>query len=159
MPTFYIDGQSLGNEQIGQPRKASLAIAFRWEGTPPETPHVRVVSEEIGDKTNNEAEYHALIRLLSLLRSHSTVKGVIGQGIGEVRICSDSEVLVRQMNGEYRVKEDRLRKLKSEAERLRDELGSVRLEKIPRDENLAGLWIEGKIRGVQVQPEKFLLGV
>jgi ribonuclease HI len=160
MPTFYIDGQSIGNEKIGQPRKARIAMAFRWEGTPPEAPHVRVVSEDMGDKTNNEAEYHALISLLSNLRSHLTGgQGGILRSTGETRICSDSELLVKQVSGEYKVKEERLRKLRDEAKRLLDELDSVRLEWVPREENLAGLWLEGRIRGVQVPPERFLLGL
>ena len=160
MPMFYIDGQSIGNEKSGQARKAKIAIAFRWEGAAPEAPHVKVVSEDVGDKTNNEAEYHALIRLLSIMESHLTVgQGGISRSMGEVRICSDSELLVKQVSGEYKVKEDRLRKLRDEAKRLLDGMRSVRLEWVPREENLAGLWLEGKIRAVQVQPEQFLLGM
>ena len=160
MPTFYIDGQSIGNEKRGQTRRARIVIAFRWEGTAPEAPHVRVVSEDMGDKTNNEAEYHALIRLLSILESHLAVgERDISRSMGNVRICSDSELLVKQVSGEYKVKEDRLRRLRDEAKRLLDGVRSVRLEWVPREENLAGLWLEGKIRAVQVQPEQFLLGM
>ena len=160
MPMFYIDGQSIGNQQKGLPRKARIAIAFRWEGVAPEAAHVRVVSEDIGDKTNNEAEYHALVRLLSIIESHFvTGKGDIPRSMGNVRICSDSELLVKQVSGEYKVKEDRLRKLRDEVKLLLDGMESVRLESVPREENLAGLWLEGKIRAVQVRPEQFLLGM
>ncbi len=160
MPTFYIDGQSIGNEKAGQPRKARIALALRWEGTAPEAPPVRVVSEELGDKTNNEAEYHALLQLLSIIRDHLPGrKAGDPRRLGDVKICSDSELLVKQMNGEYTVKEERLKRLRDEATQLIDGLESVRLEWIPREENLAGLWIEGKIRAIQVRPEQFLLGM
>jgi ribonuclease HI len=159
MTTFYVDGQSIGNENVGQPRKARTALAFRWEGTAPEAPHVRVVSEELGDKTNNEAEYHALIRLLSILRDHLPRRGGELRKMGEVKICSDSELLVKQMKGEYKVKEERLKQLRDEAKQMIEEMESVRLEWISRDENLAGLWLEGKIRAIQVRPNQFLLGM
>ncbi len=159
MPTFYVDGQSIGNERIGQPRKARIAIAFRWEGTAPEAPHVRVVSQEIGDKTNNEAEYNALINLLTMLKNHLAGKDGSLRSMGQVKICSDSELLVKQLNGEYKVKEERLRKLRDDAKLMLDEFESARMEWIPREENLAGLWLEGKIRAIQVQPEQFLRGM
>ncbi len=159
MTTFYIDGQSLGNENAGQPRKARTALAFRWEGTAPEAPHVRVVSEELGDKTNNEAEYHALLQLLSILRDHLPRRDGDLRTMGDVKICSDSELLVKQVNGEYKVREERLKKLRDGAKQMIDEVESVALEWIPRDENLAGLWLEGKIRAIQVRPEQFLLGM
>jgi len=160
MPTFYIDGQSIGNEKVGQPRKARIALAFRGEGTALESPRVRVFSEEVGDKTNNEAEYHALLQLLSIMRSHSVGgKGSTLPSLGDVKICSDSELLVKQVKGEYRVKEERLSKLREEAKKLIDGMESVRLEWIPREENIAGLWLEGKIRATQVRPEQFLSGM
>jgi len=71
-------------------------------------------------------------------------------------VYSDSEVLVKQLSGEYKVKEERLRKLWEEAKELMNELGSVHVEHVRREENLAGLWLEGKIRGREMEPEEFL---
>ena len=155
MLTFYIDGQSVGNEKIGSPRKAKLVIAFRPEIRAAETTP-RILSEDIGDRTNNEAEYDALLRLLSIL---SAGTGADRRTEGGVRIYSDSEVLVKQLNGEYKVREDRLRELRDSARKLMKELGSIHVEKVPREENLAGLWLEGKIAGRKVKPDEFLLGL
>jgi len=155
VPTFYIDGQSVGNERPDSPRKARIAIAHRPDGSPRYFASTRIVTEEIGDRTNNEAEYHALLRLLKLLaiRIKSGHPQVADEGI---LVYSDSEVLVKQLSGEYKVKEERLRKLWEEAKELMNELGSVHVEHVRREENLAGLWLEGKIRGREMEPEEFL---
>ncbi len=153
--TFYIDGQSVGNERPDFPRRARIAIAHRPEGPPQYFAPTRIVTEEIGDRTNNEAEYHALLRLLKLLaiRIKSGHPQVADEGIW---VYSDSEVLVKQLSGDYKVKEERLRRLWEEAKDLIDELGSVHVEHVPREENLAGLWLEGKIKGREMVPEEFL---
>ncbi len=155
MATFYIDGQSVGNERPDFPRRARIAIAHRPDGSPPYFTPTRIITEEIGDRTNNEAEYHALLRLLKLLanRIKSGHPQVADEGIW---VYSDSEVVVKQLNGEYRVKEERLRKLCEEAKELMNEIGSVRVENVPREENLAGLWLEGKVKGREMAPEEFL---
>ena len=157
MSTFYVDGQSIGNENPKLPRRARIAIAYRPDDSPRYS--TRIITEEIGDRTNNEAEYLALLRLLKLLAVH--VKAVpsrttASQGIW---IYSDSEVMVNQLNGDYKVKEDRLRKLWDEAKELVKDIGTVRLQKIPREENLAGLWLEGKLQGKEMAPEEFLSGL
>src|SRR5262249_17851564 len=125
------------------PRRARIAIAYRPDDSPRYS--TRIITEEIGDRTNNEAEYLALLRLLKLLAAHVKAApslNAAGQGIW---IYSDSEVMVNQLNGDYKVKEDRLRKLWYEAKELVKDIGVVRLQKIPREENLAGLWLEGKL--------------
>ena len=151
--TFYIDGQSVGNEQVALPRRARIAIAIRSE-LAGQGPTTLIVSEDIGDHTNNEAEYHALLRLLSLLSTK--IVGETAPPASGVRICSDSEVLVKQLSGEYKVREERLRKLRESARETMDNIGWVRLEWVPREENIAGLWLEGKIGGRRVQPEELL---
>ena len=149
----------MGNEKIGSPRFAKLAIAFRPE-VPSGEATPRIVSEEIGDRTNNEAEYHALLRLLAILSARPTGPSTSDRWaeIG-VRIYSDSELLVKQLNGEYKVREDRLRELRDSARELMDKLGSVHVEWVRREENLAGLWLEGKIVGRKVRPDELLSGL
>jgi len=63
-------------------------------------------SENIGPATNNEAEYQALIRALDISKKLNIYK---------INIFSDSELLVKQINLEYKVKNERLKKLHAEA--------------------------------------------
>ena len=158
LTVFYIDGQSIGNQLRGIPRKARTAVVYLPSPSPPfDHTQSRVISEEIGDKTNNEAEYHALLQLLSLLSAQwAGNDGKIPSQLGQVRIRSDSDLLVNQVNGEYRVKEERLKTLRGEARELIDKLGSIALEWVPREQNYAGLWLEGKWNGTRVEAEQFL---
>jgi ribonuclease HI len=154
--TIYIDGQSVGNERKDSARTARLAIALR-PSSKSGMSSTRIFSEEIGNRTNNEAEYLALLRLLSILSSKMIgTEGNIMHSVDQVRVCSDSELLVKQMSGEYQVREERLKELRRDAKELMDKMGVVRLEWVPREENLAGLWLEGKIPGTRVRPEQLL---
>ena len=82
--------------------------------------------EAIGVATNNVAEYRAL--LAGLERAAET-------GIGELAVVSDSELLVKQMRGEYKVKNAALRELWEEAQRTARRLGTVTYEAVRREEN------------------------
>ena len=73
--------------------------------------------ERIGTATNNVAEYSALI---------AGLEKALELGVDEVQVVSDSELLVRQMTGEYRVKNDALKKLSTKAEQLARQLENVR---------------------------------
>ncbi len=138
MEVFYIDGQSIGNEQKGIPRKARIAVVHEWSSNADES---KVFWKDVGDKTNNEAEYLALIEALSLASKKA----------GSIEIRSDSELIVKQIEGGYRVKDPELKPLWEKAQNLVVKLGSVRLKWVPRDENLAGLWLEGRWPGGSVQ--------
>jgi ribonuclease HI len=80
----------------------------------------------IGVATNNVAEYRALVD--GLLRA-------VEIGVGELEVVSDSELLVRQMRGEYRVKNETLRSLFLEATSLADRLGRVSYTAVRREHN------------------------
>ncbi len=82
--------------------------------------------ESIGIATNNVAEYSALIAGLEQARE---------LGLGEIEVVSDSELMVKQMRGEYRVKNATLRELSVRAARLARELGSVRYTAVRREHN------------------------
>ena len=82
--------------------------------------------ERIGIATNNVAEYSALIAGLEKARE---------LGVGEVEVVSDSELMVKQMRGEYRVKNDALRELSLEAGRLARQIGSVSYRAVRREHN------------------------
>jgi probable phosphoglycerate mutase len=80
----------------------------------------------IGVATNNVAEYRALLAgLAKALELH----------VPEVEVVSDSELLVRQMNGEYRVRNETLRDLSIEAARLARRIGKVSYRAVRREHN------------------------
>jgi ribonuclease HI len=80
----------------------------------------------IGIATNNVAEYRALIAGLGkAVELHVT----------ELEVISDSELLVKQMTGEYRVKNEALRDLSSEAARLARTVGNVTYRAVRREHN------------------------
>jgi probable phosphoglycerate mutase len=82
--------------------------------------------EAIGVATNNVAEYRAL--LAGLARAVELVDA-------ELEVVSDSELLVKQMRGEYRVKNEALRELSIEAARLARQLGGVTYTAVRREHN------------------------
>ena len=82
--------------------------------------------EAIGVATNNVAEYRALVAGLERARD---------LGLNGVEVVSDSELLVKQMRGEYRVKKEALRELSIEAARLAREIGDVRYTAVRREHN------------------------
>jgi ribonuclease HI len=88
----------------------------------------RVVAElrkSLGTATNNRAEYEALVMGLEEARR---------RGLADLVVRLDSELLVKQMRGEYRVKNEGLRPLAGRAARLLAELGA-RIEHVPRAQN------------------------
>jgi ribonuclease HI len=89
-------------------------------------------SHYIGEKTNNEAEYEAVI--LGLKK----IKQIIGKDrakAAEVEIFLDSEFVQRQMNHQYKVKEPELQKLFLEVWNLMLDFGKVTFNHIPREKN------------------------
>ena len=82
--------------------------------------------EAIGVATNNVAEYRALLAGLAK---------AVEVGVDDLEVVSDSELLVKQMTGEYRVKNKVLVELSLEAARLARELGSVRYRAVRRELN------------------------
>ena len=82
--------------------------------------------EAIGVATNNVAEYRALVEGL---------RKAAELAIGDVEVVSDSELMVKQMRGEYRVKNDALRELSLEAARLARAVGRVRYTAVRREQN------------------------
>ena len=126
----YIDGGARGN-----PGPAGYGVRVETaDGVLVEELH-----EAIGVATNNVAEYRGLIAALTFLDE---------RGCRDPTIRSDSQLLTKQMVGEYRVRNPGLAPLYREASRLVARLGRVRFEHIPRAENaeadrLANLAIDG----------------
>ena len=82
--------------------------------------------EKIGVATNNVAEYSALL---------AGLEKAAELGVTELEVVSDSELLVKQMTGEYRVKNETLAELNEEAERLARRVGRVRYTAVRREHN------------------------
>jgi ribonuclease H / adenosylcobalamin/alpha-ribazole phosphatase len=82
--------------------------------------------QAIGVATNNVAEYRALI---------AGLERAVELGIDEVEVVSDSELLVKQMRGEYRVKNEVLQNLNSQAAGLASRLRKVRYTAVRREHN------------------------
>ena len=153
MPIFYVDGQSQGNEQNSLPRNAKIAIAYADSADIVDPGKFRIYWQPIGDRTNNEAEYYALLKALALIAERWTQKttGKIPSGAGEILIRSDSKLVVNQVTGEWQVKDSKIIELNSMARDSIRKIGSVRLEWVPREENLAGLWLEGRLKPLAVE--------
>ena len=82
--------------------------------------------ERIGVATNNVAEYRALI---------AGFEKALELEVDDVAVISDSELLVKQMTGEYRVKNEALKELSAEAARLARRLRNVSYEAVRREHN------------------------
>jgi probable phosphoglycerate mutase len=102
--TAHCDGGSRGN-----PGPAGYGAVI-------EDPHGQVVaqlSEFLGRQTNNFAEYKGLLAVLTWAREH---------GVRQLRVVSDSELMVKQLKGQYKVASPALRPLWEEARRLAGQL-------------------------------------
>ncbi len=86
-------------------------------------------SKYLGRATNNQAEYQALIHGLE------EVKKIAGKSKVAVKAHLDSELIVKQMNGEYRVKDAGLKPLFAKANKLADAFSSVQFIHVTRDKN------------------------
>lgn len=143
LPVYYIDGGSQGNERRDRPRIARIAIAYSESSDRIDPSKITILWGAVGDKTNNEAEYLALLKTLDLINEKKASSG------GLV-IRSDSKLVLNQVKGEWQVKEPRLRDLNDRAKVALQKLGSISLEWVPRRENYAGLWIEGMLKPLSV---------
>ena len=112
-----IDGASRGN-----PGPASYAVVIR----DPEGKIVLELAKRLGRETNNVAEYYALLAALDYAASNT---------ISALRIRSDSELLVRQMQGRYKVKSADLKPLHERAVKLTRQLAYFTIEHVRRELN------------------------
>ncbi len=125
-----VDGASRGN-----PGRAAIGVTIKDENQQ----LIGSISARIGETTNNQAEYSALI---------AGLKKAIGLGAKYIIVYSDSELMVKQMQGLYRIKNPGLRPLYSEAAQLAYSLAGFRIESVPREQNreadrLANMALDG----------------
>jgi ribonuclease HI len=114
---IFIDGASRGN-----PGKAGAGVYI----TDGEGKNIAGKGRYLGHKTNNEAEYEALLLGLQEAKRFGGVS---------VRVFTDSELVARQVNGIYRVKEVHLRVLHGKVTGKIKEFASFKIESIPREKN------------------------
>jgi ribonuclease HI len=114
---LFTDGGARGN-----PGPAAFGYVLETEDGTVLAAH----GEAIGVATNNVAEYRALVAGLARAAE---------MGVDELNVISDSELLVKQMRGEYKVKNVGLRELWDEAQDLAASLGEVTFEAVRREHN------------------------
>ena len=93
-------------------------------------------------RSNNIAEYHGLLFLLRQLQDLDRQRGSNGAYL----VCGDSQLVIRQMRGTYRVRTPHLVPLHAEAVRLSSAL-DVEFREVPREKNRAGFLLEKGARG------------
>lgn len=118
--TIHTDGGARGN-----PGPAGAGVVIESEGKKIE------LKKFLNIKTNNQAEYEALIFALE----HIVNLFSSDQGVVSVFCFLDSELVVRQLNGQYRVKEPNLKLLFSRAKALAANFAEIKFNHIPRSEN------------------------
>ncbi|MCH7617067.1 MAG: ribonuclease HI family protein [Chloroflexi bacterium] len=115
--TVFTDGASRGN-----PGPSSIgAVVYDSAGK-----EVHTVSRRLGRATNNEAEYQAVI---------AGLEAALGLGGGSVDLRMDSQLIVRQLEFRYRVRNARLRPFFERVVELRRQFESFKVTHVPREQN------------------------
>src|SRR5947209_19609509 len=115
----------MGNEQKTLPRRAKIVVAYK------EKPNsaFQIRWEEIGDRTNNEAEYVALLKAVGIIESKWGAAGeASGKGAEPIKIHSDSMLIVNQVKGSYEVRGVKLRELCAHVKGSMKKARSVKVE-------------------------------
>ena len=121
---IYTDGGSRGN-----PGKAGIGVVFCNE----KQQCFKKYSEFLGDNfTNNEAEYGAVI--FALKKFKALFGGKIAKA-SEVEVKSDSELLIKQLKGEYKVLEPKIQSLFLALWNLKIDFKQVKFSLVPREKN------------------------
>lgn len=122
--TIYADGGSRGN-----PGPAAYGFVLRGPGLPEVA-----VGKAIGTATNNVAEYSAVIEGLKKLKA---LIGADKAAKASVTVRADSELVVRQANRQYKVKDPNLQKLFVDLHNACMDFSAVSFSHIPREQNAA----------------------
>jgi ribonuclease HI len=115
--TVNVDGGSRGN-----PGPAAIGVVVRND----DGAVVEAVGETIGRETNNVAEYKAMVRGLELALAH---------GADEVEMIGDSELIIRQIEGRYKVKKPDLKPFHAEAKALLGKFDRWSVRHVKREHN------------------------
>lgn len=113
---FYVDGASRGN-----PGESGYGVYVSMAGK-----KAVEIYGYLGHATNNQAEYAALLAALQFARR---------EGAARVSVRSDSELLVKQVKGLYRVKDETLRRMHARALALIEGFEAFDIAHVPREKN------------------------
>jgi ribonuclease HI len=140
--TLHTDGGARGN-----PGPAGIgAVLFGEQGR-----EIAHVSQSLDPTTNNVAEYKALIAGLEM---------ALEQGVTDIEVKCDSQLVVSQVSGEWKIKNDTLRNLAAKAERLLYRFERHSLTHVPRDSNaradeLANKAMDAAVKGKWIAESRF----
>ena len=121
--TVHTDGGSRGN-----PGPSAIGVVIKNE----DGNLLKKYGEFLGIKTNNEAEYEAVIFALKKVKALFGKKAVKKT---QINIKMDSELVVKQLNGEYKIEEERLFPCFIKIWNLKMDFGKVEFQHIPREQN------------------------
>ena len=113
---IFCDGASRSN-----PGDASIGVSISLDGE-----EIHTISRKIGIATNNEAEYQALIEALNYCIENS---------IKEIEVFLDSNLVVEQVNKNFKVKAGNLKVLNSQVENMIKEFEYIEFKHVYREEN------------------------
>lgn len=130
--SIYTDGASRNN-----PGEAGAGVMIKRDGV-----EVAAIAQYLGRTTNNIAEYSAAIIGL---------EHAVKLGASSVKLFADSELMVKQINGQYKVKNEGLKPLHGKVKELIARIGLVGVQYIPRAQNkeadaLANKAIDEKVK-------------
>ncbi len=143
--TIYTDGGARGN-----PGNAAAGVVFFNE----KGEKVKEYGEYLGDSlTNNEAEYMAVILGLEKFKAQ------FGKRLAketEIVLCSDSELLVKQVKGKYRIENEKLQPLFLKLWNLRFDFKDVKIKHVSRNKNKeADRLVNEALDGEKAKPSLF----
>lgn len=115
--TLHTDGGARGN-----PGPAGIGVLLTDEGGQV----IGEIAQGIGETTNNVAEYSAVIAGLEL---------ALARGVSDIEVAVDSELVVHQLRGEWKIKNERLRALAVKARALMNRFSSASIRHVRREEN------------------------
>lgn len=139
----YTDGGARGN-----PGPAAIGVVIKNA----EEQTMKQYGEAIGIATNNEAEYRAVVFALAKLKS---LVGSAKAKITNVEVRLDSELVARQLNGTYKIEEERLFPFFIKIWNYRIDFGSLSFRHIPREKNKEADMLVNAALDAQSRPTLF----
>lgn len=139
----YTDGGSRGN-----PGPSGIGVVIKNS----KKQIIKKYSKDIGKRTNNEAEYEAVIFAMQKLKQlfgKEKVKNF------DIEIRTDSELVIRQINGKYKIKEEKLFSLFIKIWNLKMDFSGISFQEIPRSQNKEADALVNEVLGPKKQQTIF----
>lgn len=124
---IYTDGGARGN-----PGRAAVGVAVKDENGL----MIKGIFRRIGETTNNVAEYTAVVEALEWLKNEEAIKLLSYRAIEQINFFLDSKLVVNQLNGLFKMKDEKLRMLLLKVRELEQEIKiPIYYNLIPREQN------------------------